>query len=310
MGGQATVGTVERDEAVDARIGTLFSDLRADVAFHAVDLAGTAEVSIGADRLMPIASIFKLPVLLALAVEGASGRLDLEERVTVTPDERVPGSTGLSVLQDTVEMSLRDLAVLMMSVSDNTATDVVVDRVGLETVNRLLVGLGLQETCIRHDCGAILSSILDEVGPEWARRLIEGETAFEDIDSDILGTLSTNDARRTNCSTPRELTRLLRHVWCDDLEPSAACEQVRHVLGLQVWPHRLASGATPGARFAGKTGTLPGLRHEAGVFTLPDGSAYAVACLTQADDFADHRPDIDSAIGAAGRIAVEWLDSP
>jgi beta-lactamase class A len=80
-------------------------------------------------------------------------------------------------------------------------------------------------------------------------------------------------------------------------------------MALQVWPHRLTSGFPDGVTLAAKTGTLPGIRNEAGVVIYPDGKRYAVGVFTRADSYADRRPEVDRSIGAAAFAAVEALRS-
>jgi beta-lactamase class A len=74
-----------------------------------------------------------------------------------------------------------------------------------------------------------------------------------------------------------------------------------------VWPHRLRSGFGDEVTVAAKTGTLPGIRNEAGVVTYPDDGRYAVAVFTRARTYAWQQPNIDAAIGTAARLAVEHL---
>lgn len=82
------------------------------------------------DEPVVTASVFKVAVLVELHRQAAAGRVDLSTRVRVTDADRVFGPTGLSVFADDAELSLRDLATLMVSVSDNTATDLVLRAVG------------------------------------------------------------------------------------------------------------------------------------------------------------------------------------
>ena len=83
---------------------------------------------------------------------------------------------------------------------------------------------------------------------------------------------------------------------------------MRRVLGLQVWPHRLSSGFPSDAiHVSGKTGTWPGIRNEVGVVEYAGGGRYAVAVFTTTERQAATAPEIDHAIGTAGRIAVDAL---
>ncbi len=78
-------------------------------------------------------------------------------------------------------------------------------------------------------------------------------------------------------------------------------------MALQLWPHRLTSGFPDAVHLAAKTGTLPGIRNEAGVVTYPDGRRYAVAVFTRAKKYEDRQPEVDSSIGRAAFRAIESL---
>lgn len=96
--------------------------------------------------VMPTASLIKVPVLVTLYQAVADGKLKLDDRVRYGEEHRVLGSGVLSRMSYGVEMSVRDAATLMMIISDNSATNMCIDMVGLDTVNELMARLGLQET--------------------------------------------------------------------------------------------------------------------------------------------------------------------
>jgi beta-lactamase class A len=111
----------------------------------------------------------------------------------------------------------------------------------------------------------------------------------------------------TNRSTPREMTTLLRMIAQDEAGPPEACEEVRRIMSLQVWPHRLRSGFGDDVRVWAKIGTLPGIRNEVGVVELPDGGRYAIAIFTRTSSLTEREPDVDRVIGRAAARAVEAL---
>ncbi len=91
------------------------------------------------------------------------------------------------------------------------------------------------------------------------------------------------DPAATNRSTPRDMTRLLGAIWWDEACAPEYAASMRRLLGLQVWPHRLASGFPfDDVHVVGKTGSLPTVRNEVGVVEYPDGGRYAVAVFTRA----------------------------
>jgi beta-lactamase class A len=261
-------------------------------------------VGLDADTPVVTASVFKVPVMLEVARQIAAGQLSGTERVHVPASRRTAGPTGLSVMLDDVEVSLRDLAFMMMSVSDNTATDVVMGRVGVDRIAATLAGLGLHETVVAQDCKQLLAELAVDLGIDITA---EEEIVFADLDPAKVAAARALNARHTNRTTPREMTKLLSLIWSDQAGAPEACAEVRRIMALQVWPHRLSSGFPDRVTVAAKTGTLPGIRNEAGVVTYPDGGRYAVAVFTVADSLAAQQPAIDASIGQAARLAVDAL---
>ncbi|MGH2758975.1 MAG: serine hydrolase [Actinomycetota bacterium] len=269
---------------------------------HARDVDGEAGIGLRADELVVTASVFKIAVLLELCRRTASGGLDPTERVRVTSEDRGLGPTGLSVTLDDVELSWRDLAYLMMSVSDNTATDVIMRCLGRDAIQTTLNDLGLSQTKLEGTCAELLGTFAEDVGVEPGPK-----TLLSEIDPEALARWRTIDPQRTTRSTPEETTRLLSLIWRDEAGDAVACAEARRIMYLQVWPHRLTAGFPDGVRLGAKTGTLPGIRNEAGVAEYPDGKRYAVAVFTRSQVFADRRPEVDAAIGKAAYLAVEAL---
>jgi beta-lactamase class A len=103
-------------------------------AAYACDDCGRELFAERPDELFPAASVIKLPLVMALYVDAARGEIDLDERLRV--GERVDGSGVLRHMRDVEALSVRDLALLSIVVSDNTATNLLVDRFGLDRVNR------------------------------------------------------------------------------------------------------------------------------------------------------------------------------
>jgi beta-lactamase class A len=98
------------------------------------------------DAVMPTASLIKVPVLVALYQAVADGRVSLGDRVAYGPEHRCLGSGVLSRLDFGVQLTVRDAAVLMMIISDNSATNMCIDLAGLPFVNDMADRLGLRAT--------------------------------------------------------------------------------------------------------------------------------------------------------------------
>ncbi|MEV4008040.1 serine hydrolase [Actinomadura sp. NPDC049753] len=293
---------VRRASAAE-RINAAFRSAGVTGFLHVVDIDTGRDVAVGADEPVVLASVFKVPLLVAFHRQAAEGVLDPTEQVTLRPDDRTAGPTGVSALLDEVRMSLRDLTCLMITVSDNAAADVVMDRVGLDAVNATAADLGLRDTVIEGNGRDLHETLLADAGAGsvaevWARL---DEPGLKDR-------LRALDPLRTSRSTPRDMTRLLSMIWRDEAAPPAESAAMRRLFGLQVWPHRLSSGFPyDDVVVSGKTGTLPTLRNEVGAVEYPDGARYAVAVFTRSTLPVAVLPEADAVIGSAARIAVESL---
>jgi beta-lactamase class A len=204
-----------------------------------------------ADAVFPTASAIKMGVLAELyhqqeqTDQGATGLATLGDLYTVDPADLVEGSHILGGLTPGVtRLTNRDLATCMIAVSDNAATNILIDRVGMERVNALLANLGLTETRLR-------------------RKMIDLEAA---------------QAGRENSATPHELVRFLEAVSQERVLSHPLTQDFLTVLstGKQSYiPRRLP----PDVRVANKPGALDGLRADAGIVYAP-GRPFAIAIMT------------------------------
>lgn len=287
---------------VEDEIAAAFTAAGARGFVHAREIGGgPGEVALGADDPVVLASVFKIPVAVAYAREVVAGRLDETERTRVGKRYRI-GGIGTAGCEDDVEMSWRDLALFMLTMSDNAATDVLYHRVGQDAVDRVLADLDLKRTRLIGCCEDLFASVMADLGADG-----DLDAAFAGATAEQTWKLSVLDPDRTTSSTPREVTTLLDAVWTDRAAEPAACERVRSMMARQIWPHRISSGFGSDVTIAAKTGTLPAVRNEAGVLSFPDGRRFAVAVFTRADSLDERQPAVDAAIGAAARLAVDHL---
>ncbi|MER7504843.1 serine hydrolase [Nonomuraea pusilla] len=263
-------------------------------------------VEVEADEPVVLASVFKVVVAVAFARAVAAGRLDPTERATIGARFRI-GGLGTAGYADDTELSRRDQALVMLTMSDNATTDALWYRLGRPAVQSVIDDLGLTRTRITQSCEDLFLGVVRDLSP--GAPLSDLEKLLQQASTEDLAKLAAIDPARANASTPREIGRLLDAIWTDRAAEPSACEQVRSMMRRQIYVHRLSSGFESGIEVAAKTGTLPGIRNEAGVVTYPDGRSYAVAVFTRAHSYADRQPAVDASIGRAGRLAVEHLRS-
>lgn len=296
---------------IERQLRAVLDEVEADGAVCVLDINTGLTVELDADEPAVLASVFKLPVLVELHRQAAAGQIDTTRRLRIPAEGRSPGDTGLSAMRDEAELSVRDTAMLMMSVSDNAATDVVMDLVGIDGIDKTMRDLGLPSITVTQSCRTILDQLSRDIGLDAPG---EAGPALATPDPEERAAVlqrarrsSVLDPARTNAGTARDLARLLAMIWLDQAAPAEACAEIRSILGVQVWPHRLRSGFPDSVATAGKTGTLPFLRNEAGVVEYPDVGRYAVAVLLRPASGGLILPDVDRAIGRLARLAVEHL---
>lgn len=264
------------------------------------------EVAFGADSPVVLASVFKIFVLTAYVRAVQDGTLDPAERGTVTERYRI-GGVGFASFQHDVAVAWRDLALNMMTMSDNAATDVLFHKLGAEAVTKVIADAGLEHTRLIGCCEDLFASVLDDLSAGGPVQDIEA--LLSSVTPERLIQTSICDPERTSASTPRDITTLLTSLWSDELASPEASQQARDIMAQQIWPHRLSSGFPNGVQIAAKTGTVPTWRNEAGVVTYPDGRRFAVAVFTRAFSPDDRQPAVDASIGAAAFAAIEHLRS-
>ncbi len=190
-------------------------------------------LSINADMLFPAASLAKLPILVEVVRQVESGHLSWETRYNVSETASGNNTGVLADLLPDLQPTLHDLAHLMIAISDNTAANMLLDLVGMETVNVTMQQLGLTST--------------------WLER------RFLDFNA--------RKAGRDNWTTAGDMALLLSYL-CTGLVPDH--ERLLNMLLCQNDHTILPAYWGEAVPFAHKTGELPGILHDAGVLYPPD----------------------------------------
>ena len=295
----------------------MLSDLGLFGAAYAAPVSGESGAGFGADDLVTPASVMKVQVALTIENAIARGAVDGAERRVLTPADRTAGPVGISLMRDEVTMTVRDLVALMLTISDNVATDELIGVAGLEQVNRTTRELGMPTTEITSDLRTMLHDVAVEIGfADYAALVahdprVDGPPSDAEVRVAIAGATALDPQRGTR-TTPREAVALLQAIWTDSAGPPDACAAVRRYMGQQLTRHRIASGFPPDVAVAAKSGGLMGVvRNEVGVVTFPDGAAYAVAVFTRREPGNPTEPAvIDAAIGQTARALVDRLREP
>jgi len=209
------------------------------------DLATGDHFFLHEDEVFAQASSIKITVLANLYLQAERGKLKLTDLYTVQSSDLVPDSDIMNGLTPGVtRVTLRDLATMMVAVSDNSATNVLIDRVGMADVNAMLDSLGLAHTRLR-------------------RKMMDLRAAKEG---------------RENISTPREMMTLLAAIYRGKLLNKNSAADFFKVLSTNKdsWiPRDLPADL----KIANKPGALEAVRNDSGIVFV-EGRPYVICVMT------------------------------
>jgi beta-lactamase class A len=247
------------DQRLDGMMGVAIEDLN------------TGEQSfLREDEVFAQASSIKIAVLAELYLQAQQGKLKLTDLYTVQSSDLVADSDIMGGLTPGVtRVTLRDLATMMVAVSDNSATNVLIDRIGMENVNAMLDAIGLAHTRLR-------------------RKMMDLEAAKQG---------------RENISTPREMMMLLGSIYRGKLLNQESTADFFKVLSTNKdsWiPRDLPADV----KIANKPGALEGVRNDSGIVFV-EGRPYVICVMTA---FLEHERDGEEAISKVSQAAWKMFD--
>jgi len=230
----------EVDHNLDGVLGVAIEDLTTGQKFFLHE-----------DELFPQASSIKIAVLAELyhqaqlSAQGASGKAKLSDLYTISSSDLVPDSDIMLGLTPSVtRITNRDLATMMVAVSDNSATNVLIDRVGMENVNALMDSLGLTHTRLR-------------------RKMMDVKAAGEG---------------RENISTPREMMSLLEQIYRGKVLNKEMAADFLKMLSTHKQSF-IPRDLPDGVRTANKPGELEGVRNDSGI-VFAQNRPYVICVMT------------------------------
>jgi beta-lactamase class A len=236
------------DAGLTERLAAICARAEGDVGVSVIHVETGSEAAFGAERQLPLYSVFKLPLAVAVLREVEAGRLRLDQEVRVTPEEIVPGQQGNTDLwRNPVERTLEELLSFSIGRSDNTSTDKLLRLVGgPEAVTRVMRSLGL--------AGITIQSTVREY---------------------------VTRGGKNNPGAARDLARLLALLQKGDaLGPAQTALLIGMMERATTGARRLRGSLPAGTPVADKTGTGPTGTNDVGLITLPGGRGHlAVAVL-------------------------------
>lgn len=294
-------------ERLTRELRGVLADAGLSGSFLVRDLSTGEEVGIDPDVELPVASLVKVPLAVAVLDRVRDGRIDGALMIDVAP-ERVtsPGPIGLGRFRHPVRIAVEDLLYLSTAISDNAAADALFDLVPPGEVNRNLREAGITGIAVRHRLRDLVETPAERFDPgevHLAHSLAIGaRTAGRGHPVPQL------DVSRANSGTGRAFVDLLQALWTPSRLPAEVTARVRALMGENVIRHRLAPDfGSDAAKWSSKTGTLLNLRHEVGVVEHDDGATFAVAALTESSVPAAIQPAAEALMAQVARALHDHL---
>ncbi len=228
------------------KINSLLEKLEGKAGIIIKEAGGGVLFSHNASMVFPSASIIKQYILWELYSKAARGELSLDSAAAIAPGNRVG---GYGVLKDMAADSLtvKDLSLLMIALSDNIATNTLIDLAGMDDVNRAAKALGCTNTVLQ-------------------RKMMDLDAKARGLD---------------NFTSPEDVALLLGNYLESPLLPAPLRQEMAATLKKQIYQNFLAHYMPESFSFAHKTGDLPGVLHDTGILYTPGGKTLIVAVMTK-----------------------------
>lgn len=251
---------------LEACIAPLAKEHKGKVAVAVKHLKTGEEYYLSADEVMTTASLIKLPVMVETYWQVAEGKVKLDTTLTLKKDDKVPGSGILTQhFSDGATFPLRDAVRLMIAYSDNTATNMVLDQIGIASTNARMEKLGLKNTKIN---AKVFKGSTTSVDPERTKKYGLGST------------------------TAREMVQLLEMIEGGKVVSPEACKEMVDHLKKCDSKDTFRRFLPASVALAHKTGAVNAARTEAGILYLKSGP---VALCVLTNENADQRWVVDNA---------------
>jgi beta-lactamase class A len=232
-------------QKLEATIGEVDHHLDGVLAVAILDLTTGQKYLLHADEVLPTASSIKIAILAELYRQAQQGKLKLGDLYTLQSSDLVGGSGIAEALTPGVtRLTIRDVAALMISLSDNSATNIIIDRVGMENVNALLDSLGLTHTRLR-------------------RKMMDVKAAGEG---------------RENIATPREMVMLLEDLYRGKVLNKQMTGDFFALLSVHKESY-IPRELPEDLRVANKPGELEGVRNDSGI-VFTGNRPFAISVMT------------------------------
>jgi beta-lactamase class A len=260
---------------------TILAEADGVTAVVAFRLDGSGErIAWLAERPFALASVMKLPLLVHLLRRADAGTLDLDARVPLVDADRVAGSGVLHLLDAGLAPTVRDLLRLMIAVSDNMATDLLIARTDLSAVEAEMESLGYASVRLPHTIRRMLASFTT-LGSDAAYAEVRAQ--FRMPDRETPSDPDGGSPERGDRASPSDLARLLVDLHAGRLLTATTTSLALQILEDCQSTSRIPADLPRGTRVAHKTGSLRGRSNDVGIVHAPSGP-FVLALMNEGEE--------------------------
>ena len=267
------------------------------------------EVLLNADTRFPMASTYKLPILVEIFYQQEEGKLHLDDMISLDRNDLHLGSGVLSKFFDPpgVSLSIRNLINLMMVISDNSATDILLEKVGASRVTARMQSIGLASIRVDRTTQEL---IMDLAGVDYARY---GSLPLEQVQvmlakAEQTGHLRTTEVRALkDHASPRDLNKLLERIYQGKIVRPEVSDEILNILKrCQTGANRIRGLLPPNTVVAHKTGTIGGTFNNTGIVYLPFDAGVLLISVMMKDAMAP-ATEAERVIAEISRYAFDFF---
>jgi len=231
------------------------------------------EILINADQYFPMASVFKIPILVEACYRLAEGHIKPSDRWTLKNSDKNFPSGVLVFFEEGLTPTIKDLMMFMIIISDNTATDILLNRFGKEAVVKRMRSLGLKDIHITMTVRELFEEIMPDTNPnkpitELYRMMREQGDEFDNPSAGRTVALTPEN----NVTTPIDMTNLLHKIYDGKTPNREWSDFALDVLYHQQLNDRIPRFLPNGTLVAHKTGTIGPVRNDAGIIYINEHS--------------------------------------
>ena len=237
---------MSKPSEVESAISAILKPVAEVFSVVARRVDGNDGIMLNPNEVFPSASVIKVPMMVDLFCLRDEGRLSFDEVVTLRAEYKVEGSGALKELHAGLELTVLDLIILMIVQSDNTATNMLIDRIGMESVNERMRGFGFEKTTL-------------------ARGMYDWDAQAKGFE---------------NVCTPSEIATLLEFMVEGAISSKSTSAEMLEIMAKQQWREKIPLLLPEGTKVANKTGSITGVTHDVGVVYGPSGP-YVLCVMTK-----------------------------